>query len=130
MLIFKLAAVYGKNLDNRWRIYSEMLPVVGAGLMWRTVAREVVTLIPLALGTVPKVAIAYAGTWVIGQSADVYYERGEKLNKEQVRAIYAQALETLRNTPITPKRMKALPAEAPYAVDDDEESRTEFRQAG
>jgi uncharacterized protein (DUF697 family) len=110
MLIFKLAAIHGRDLDNRWRIYSEMMPVVGAGLAWRTVAREVVTLLPLAIGTVPKVAIAFAGTWVIGQSAQVYYERGEKLNKEQVRELYAQALEILRKNPITPDRMKALPS--------------------
>jgi uncharacterized protein (DUF697 family) len=110
MLIFKLAAIHGRDLDNRWRIYTEMMPVVGAGLAWRTVAREVVTLLPLAIGTVPKVAIAFAGTWVIGQSAEVYYERGEKLNKEQVRALYAQALEILRKNPITTERIKALPS--------------------
>jgi uncharacterized protein (DUF697 family) len=110
MLIFKLAAIHGRDLDNRWRIYTEMMPVVGAGLAWRTVAREVVTLLPLAIGTVPKVAIAFAGTWVIGQSAEVYYERGEKLNKEQVRALYAQALEILRKNPITTDRMKSLPS--------------------
>lgn len=110
MLIFKLAAIHGRDLDNRWRIYTEMMPVVGAGLAWRTVAREVVTLLPLAIGTVPKVAIAFAGTWVVGQSAEVYYERGEKLNKEQVRALYTQALEILRKNPITPDRLKALPS--------------------
>jgi uncharacterized protein (DUF697 family) len=118
MLIFKLAAIYGRDLDNRWRIYTEMMPVVGAGLAWRTVAREVVTLLPLAIGTVPKVAIAFAGTWVIGQSAQVYYERGEKLNKEQVRALYAQAIEMLRNNPITPKRMRSLPEKAVQRDDD------------
>jgi uncharacterized protein (DUF697 family) len=129
MLIFKLAAVHDRKLDNRWRIYSEMLPVVGAGLVWRTVAREVVTLLPLAIGTVPKVAIAFAGTWVIGQSAAVYYESGEKLNREQIRAVYAQALETLRKRPITPKRMKTLPI-GRFSPADDDHSETESRHAG
>ncbi|HVX30274.1 MAG TPA: hypothetical protein VHA53_07330 [Nitrolancea sp.] len=109
MLIFKLAAIHGRDLDNRWRIYSEMMPVIGAGLVWRTVAREVATLMPLAIGTVPKVAIAFAGTWVIGESAEFYYERGEKLNKEQMRELYAQALEIMRKNPITPDRLRALP---------------------
>jgi uncharacterized protein (DUF697 family) len=122
MLIFKLAAIHGRDLDNRWRIYSEMMPVVGAGLAWRTVAREVVTLLPLAIGTVPKVAIAFAGTWVIGQSAEVYYERGEKLNKEQVRALYAQALEILRKNPITPERMRALPSRLSRSKGDEPEN--------
>lgn len=102
MLIFKLAAINGRDLDNRWRIYTEMLPVVGAGLAWRTVAREVVTLLPLAIGTVPKVAIAFAGTWAIGEAAQVYYERGERLNREQMRTLYAQALEILKQNPIKP----------------------------
>ena len=108
MLIFKLAAINGRDLDNRWRIYTEMLPVVGAGLVWRTVAREVVTLLPLAIGTVPKVAIAFAGTWVIGESARIYYERGERLNRAQVRALYEQALEALRKNPINPARLRSL----------------------
>ncbi len=108
MLIFKLAAVNGRDLDSRWRIYSEMIPVVGAGLAWRTVAREVVTLLPLAMGTVPKVAIAFAGTWVIGESAQVYYERGERLNREQMRELYSQALETLRKNPIKRPNLRAL----------------------
>ena len=108
MLIFKLAAVNGRELDNRWRIYTEMIPVVGAGLAWRTVAREVVTLLPLAIGTLPKVAIAFAGTWVIGESAQIYYERGERLNRTQMRDLYSQALETLRNNPIKPSKLRAL----------------------
>ncbi len=118
MLIFKLAAINGRDLDSRWRIYSEMIPVVGAGLAWRTVAREVVTLLPLAIGTVPKVAIAFAGTWAIGEAAQVYYERGEKLNREQMRALYSQALDVLKQNPIklprrsvprlSPPRLKSL----------------------
>ncbi len=108
MLIFKLAAINGRDLDNRWRIYAEMIPVVGAGLGWRTVAREVVTLLPLAIGTVPKVAIAFAGTWVIGESAQIYYERGQKLNRQQMRELYTQALEVLQKNPIRPSRLRSL----------------------
>ncbi len=107
MLIFKLAAINGRDLDSRWRIYGEMIPVVGAGLAWRTVAREVVTMLPLAIGTVPKVAIAFAGTWAIGEAAQVYYERGEKLNRQQMRALYVQALEVLKQNPIKKPRLSA-----------------------
>lgn len=108
MLIFKLAAIHERDLDNRWRIYTEMLPVVGAGLAWRTVAREVVTLLPLALGTVPKVTIAFAGTWVIGESARIYYEQGERLNRVQMRALYKQALAVLHKNPINSTRLRSL----------------------
>lgn len=103
LMLFKLAAIYGRDLQNRRRIYSEMLPVVGAGLVWRTVARELVTLMPFGLGTVPKVAIAFAGTWAVGQAAVVYYESGERLNRQQMRSLYAEALALLQHLPL-PKR--------------------------
>jgi uncharacterized protein (DUF697 family) len=107
MLIFKLAAIHGRDLDQRQRMYAEMLPVVGAGLAWRTVAREVVTMLPLAIGTVPKVAIAFAGTWAIGEAAEVYYERGERVNREQMRALYNQALELMKQNPIKSTRLSS-----------------------
>ena len=103
LMLYKLAAIFGRDLGNRRRIYSEMLPVVGAGLVWRTVARELVTLMPFGLGTVPKVAIAFAGTWAVGQAAVVYYESGEKLSREQMRGLYAEALELLRHLPLGKK---------------------------
>lgn len=108
MLLFKLAAINGRDLENRWRIYAEMFPVVGAGLGWRTVAREVACLMPLALGTMPKVAIAFAGTWVIGQTAQVYFERGQRLNRSEIRTLYDQALVTLRDHPIRTPRLRVL----------------------
>lgn len=100
LMLYKLAAIFGRDLDNRRRIYSEMLPVVGAGLFWRTVAREVVTMIPFGLGTVPKVAIAFAGTWAVGRAAAVYYDQGEKLSSEQMRSLYAEALDLLKQLPL------------------------------
>ncbi len=101
MMIFKLAAVFDRDLSDRWRVYSEMLPVVGAGLVWRTIAREVAALLPLAIGTVPKVAIAYAGTYAVGRAAVTYYERGTKLSREQMRSLYAEAVELLSRNPIS-----------------------------
>src|SRR5690606_22754981 len=85
MMIYKLAAIYQRDLDDRWRIYGEMAPVVGSGLVWRTVAREVAGLMPLAVGTVPKVAIAYAGTYAVGRAAIAYYQQGARLDRTQMR---------------------------------------------
>lgn len=99
MMLYRLAAIYQRDLDDRWRIYAEMIPVVGSGLVWRTVAREVCDLLPLAIGTVPKVAIAYAGTYAIGRAAQVYYEQGIRLSREQVRELYQEAILRLRQNP-------------------------------
>jgi uncharacterized protein (DUF697 family) len=96
MLIYKLAAAHGRDIDQPWRLYTEMLPVVGAGLVWRTVAREMAALIPFAAGTIPKVLIAYAGTAVTGQAASYYYEFGAKPTGAQVRRYYERAVEVAK----------------------------------
>jgi uncharacterized protein (DUF697 family) len=100
MLIYKLAALHGRDLDQPWRIYAEMLPVVGVGILWRTVARELITLIPFAAGTIPKVLIAYAGTAVAGQAANFYYVQGERPSSEQFKEFYARAADLARNMPL------------------------------
>jgi hypothetical protein len=76
------------------------VPIVGAGFIWRTIAREAATLIPFAAGTIPKVAIAYTGTIAAGRAADFYYREGYKPSYEQVRDFVKQASETAQNLPI------------------------------
>lgn len=100
MLLFKIAAIHGRDLHDQWGILREMVPVVGAGLAWRTVAREAASFIPLAAGTIPKVAIAYAGTISVGRAADFYYRRGEKPGRDQIRNYYEQAAEAVKKLPL------------------------------
>jgi uncharacterized protein (DUF697 family) len=109
MMIFKLAAIHGRDIDNRLKIYREMVPVVGAGLFWRTVARELAALMPFAAGTVPKVAIAFAGTYAAGMAAHVFYVEGEKPGSAQMQRFYQQGLRELREVPAL---LRALPAKA------------------
>lgn len=92
MLIFKLAAIHGRDLRNQWGLMREMAPVVGTGLAWRTVAREASAFIPLAAGTIPKVAIAWTGTMAAGWAADAYYQFGERPTKEQWSSYYKTAM--------------------------------------
>ena len=99
MLLYKVAAIHGRDLSDQLAIIREMVPVVGAGLAWRTVAREVASFVPFAAGTIPKVAVAYAGTLSVGRAADFYYRFGHKPDKDQMRDYYKQATE----------RVKALP---------------------
>jgi uncharacterized protein (DUF697 family) len=95
LLIFKIAAIHGEDIHDSQRIFREMVPVVGAGFFWRTVAREAAALIPLMGGSVPKVAIAYTGTMAIGRAADYYYTTGIKPSKETMKGFYQQAVESL-----------------------------------
>lgn len=109
MMLFKLAAVHDQDIDNRMRIYREMIPVVGAGLFWRSVARSLAAMMPFAAGAVPKVAIAFAGTYAVGMAAHVYYHEGTRVNAERMREFYRQALHELRERPIL---VRALPGRA------------------
>jgi uncharacterized protein (DUF697 family) len=115
MMIFKLAAIHGRDIDNRWQIYREMVPVVGAGLFWRTVARELAVMIPFAAGTVPKVAIAFAGTYAAGMAAHAYYVEGRKPGTAQMQRFYQQGLRELREIPAL---VRALPTRVRNGRDD------------
>lgn len=99
MLIYKMAAIHGRDLGQPWRIYAEMLPIVGAGILWRTIARELSALIPFAAGTIPKVLVAYAGTAVAGQTANLYYIQGTRPTSEQLQGFYVRAVEMARKLP-------------------------------
>lgn len=97
MMIYKLAAIHDRDLAQPWRLYTEMAPVVGAGLFWRTVAREFTSFIPLAGGTIPKTIVAYAGTAVAGQAANYYYEFGRKPTAAHMKRFSRRAYEIARN---------------------------------
>jgi len=99
MLIYKMAALHGRDLGQPWRIYAEMLPIVGVGILWRTIARELSALIPFAAGTIPKVLVAYAGTAVAGQTANLYYLQGTRPTGEQLQGFYLRAVEMARKLP-------------------------------
>jgi len=72
-MVFRIAAAYGEVID-RERI-PEILAVVGAGLGFRTVAREALGFVP-GLGWAIKGGIAYVGTKALGKAATAYFEQG------------------------------------------------------
>ncbi len=96
MMLYKLAAVHGRDLEDQRGILQDVLPVVGAGLVWRTVARQATTWLPFAAGTIPKLAIAFAGTMAIGRAADYYYRTGLKPTRSQMDQFTHQAMQLLR----------------------------------
>jgi uncharacterized protein (DUF697 family) len=96
MMLYKLAAVFGRDLRDQRTILQDVLPVVGAGLLWRTVAREAATLLPFAAGTIPKLAIAYVGTAAVGRAAELYYREGLKPARSQMDQFARQAAELVR----------------------------------
>ncbi|HET9223438.1 MAG TPA: hypothetical protein VFO07_13085 [Roseiflexaceae bacterium] len=90
LLVYKLALAYGAPSDFQARI-REVLPVIGGAFLWRQAARSLVGLIPF-WGLLPKVAVAYAGTYTTGVAAWRWYESGEIVSTEQLKRISTEAM--------------------------------------
>ena len=97
MMLYKLAAVRSRPARPA-NDSQDVLPVVGAGLIWRTAARQAATWLPFAAGTIPKLAIAYVGTMAVGRAAEFYYRTGLKPARSQMVQYARQAAELLRRS--------------------------------
>jgi uncharacterized protein (DUF697 family) len=85
LLVYKLAGLHGRDLDKRLKLLLEIAPVVGGAFFWRSVARSLLGLLPGVVGGIPKAAVAYVGTYVVGQIARYYYATGERPTPEVMR---------------------------------------------
>ena len=75
-MLLQIAAAYGQPM-NLARV-KELACVVGGAFACRTVARQLVGVVP-ALGWAVKAAIGYAGTEAMGRAAIEYFESGGSL---------------------------------------------------
>ncbi len=89
LLVYRLALAYGAAPDFQARI-RELAPVIGAGFMWRQAARTLIGLIPV-WGLVPKIAIAYAGTYTTGVAAWRWFGHGELIDTNQIKRLSQEA---------------------------------------
>ena len=103
MMCYKIAATHDRDLHDQVGVIRELVPVVGAGFLWRTLAREAASFIPFAAGTIPKVVVAYAGTYSVGHATDFYYRFGKKPSAAQFRAFSKQATEVAKQLPFLNK---------------------------
>jgi len=65
-MVMRIAHAYGQELDRDRAV--ELAGVVGAGFAFRTVARELLDVVPVA-GWAVKGSVAYGGTKAIGEAA-------------------------------------------------------------
>jgi uncharacterized protein (DUF697 family) len=91
-LVFRIAAIYGRDVKNRVRVATEIAPVIGSAFLWRTAARSLVALLPAPLGMLPKTLVAYTGTFTVGQMAHYYYREGKRPTRESLTHIRSEAL--------------------------------------
>jgi uncharacterized protein (DUF697 family) len=91
-MAFLIAAAHGKEVGLAGQ-KGVILTIVAGAFGWRALARELAGKIPLGGGLIPKGAIAYAGTYAVGKSLELYYRGQGGYTREQRRALYRQALD-------------------------------------
>lgn len=88
-LVYRLGLALG--FSTRWQDYvAEFGSVIGGGFLWRQLARQLVGLIPV-WGVIPKVAVAYSGTFVVGHVVLRWYLTGRHLSPKQLAELYRQS---------------------------------------
>ena len=76
-MVLQIAAAYGHEMDKD-RL-KELAAVVGGAYACRTLARELVELVPV-LGFAIRSGVAYGGTAALGYAVIEYFEGGENAN--------------------------------------------------
>jgi hypothetical protein len=85
-----LAAAYGQPVGYREQ-KAEVAGIIASAFGWRAIARELVGKIPLGGGLIPKAAVAFAGTYVVGLGLDKINRTGTRLSRQERRDAYADA---------------------------------------
>jgi len=95
-LAFLIAAACDKEAGFSHQKAETLM--IGAGAFgWRALARELVGKIPLGGGLIPKGAIAYAGTYVVGKGLERYHHTSQRLTRAERRGVYQAAYERGKN---------------------------------
>ena len=69
----------------------ELGSIVAGAFGWRALARELVGKVPLGAGLIPKAAVAYAGTFVVGKSIVRLHRFGRGLSRSERKSMYSTA---------------------------------------
>lgn len=85
-----LAAAHGRPVGYTEQ-KLEIAGIVAGAFGWRAVARELVGKIPLGGGLIPKAAVAFAGTYVVGLGLDKANRTGRGLTRRERRDARADA---------------------------------------
>jgi uncharacterized protein (DUF697 family) len=91
-MAFLIAAACGHDVGFA-RQKAAIASIVAGAFGWRAIARELVGKIPLGGGLIPKGAIAYAGTFVVGKGLEHFYRGNSAYTRAERKAVYRAALE-------------------------------------
>ena len=90
LMAYKIALAMGLPADFR-QIMPQLAAVVGSGFLLRQTARGLIGLIP-GFGIIPKVAIAFAGTYATGEVIYRWCAYGERVTGQSLKDTYEAAL--------------------------------------
>ena len=91
-MAFLIAAASDKPIGYSMQ-KAEIATIVTGAFGWRALARELVGKIPFGGGLIPKGAIAFAGTYVVGLGLDRFHRLGYGLSSAERRESYQAAFE-------------------------------------
>jgi len=114
VLGYRIMLAAGRDGEPR-RMVGEVLGILGGGLLFRQIARELVGLIPVA-GLPLKIAVAYSGTWAIGRAMAMWAADGRAVTTDAVRTMMNDSLD--RGKAVAQKLMagRRTPPESPDAA--------------
>jgi uncharacterized protein (DUF697 family) len=90
MMSYRIALAAGKTGEPR-ELITEIVGVLGGGLLFRQVARQLIGLLPV-IGLLPKVAVAYGGTWAIGKAVAAWAAGGGALTATRLKQLSQEGL--------------------------------------
>ena len=90
VMAYKIALAMGLDADFK-TVMPQLAAVLGGGFMFRQAARQLIGLIP-GFGILPKIAVAWAGTYATGEVVYRFCTTGEKINNRAIKQIYENAL--------------------------------------
>lgn len=90
IMAYKIALAAGRQ-DRPPVLLGQVVGVIGAGLMFRQIARELVGLLPV-VGLLPKVAVAYAGTRLIGAVVEGWALDGRTVPIGELRMLFDETM--------------------------------------
>ncbi len=91
-MAFMLAAANDRVIGYREQ-KSEIASLFAGAFGWRAIARELIGVIPMGAGIIPKAGIAFAGTYVMGLSLERFYRIGYGMTPAERKQAYKEALE-------------------------------------
>jgi uncharacterized protein (DUF697 family) len=91
LLGYRIVLAAGRSGEPH-ELLGEIVAVLGSGVLFRQAARQLVGLIPIA-GIVPKVAIAYSGTWAIGRALAAWVTEGRAVTSAAVQQMAIEGLD-------------------------------------